>query len=139
MTQIVINGCFGGFSLSDVGMRRYAEIKGLTLYPEKESYGTIIYYLVTKEQRTAELPGFWDDHPLEVRKAHNEAVSKESIYSRDIARDDPALVQVVNELKTQANGVHASLRVVEVPDEVTWQIEEYDGSEHVAEVHRTWS
>lgn len=27
----------------------------------------------------------------------------------------------------------------EVPDDVQWQIEEYDGREWVAETHRTWN
>jgi hypothetical protein len=28
--------------------------------------------------------------------------------------------------------------VVTIPDDVAWTIEEYDGNEWVAEVHRTW-
>jgi len=28
---------------------------------------------------------------------------------------------------------------VEIPDDVKWHIHEYDGLEHVAEDHRTWS
>jgi hypothetical protein len=28
---------------------------------------------------------------------------------------------------------------VDIPDDVNWYIEEYDGNEHVAERHRTWS
>ena len=31
------------------------------------------------------------------------------------------------------------LTIVDVPDEVKWHIHEYDGLEHVAEDHRTWS
>lgn len=31
------------------------------------------------------------------------------------------------------------LKIVEVPDGIKWQIEEYDGWEHVAEAHQTWS
>jgi len=27
---------------------------------------------------------------------------------------------------------------VEVPDDVDWYVEEYDGLEHIAERHRTW-
>jgi hypothetical protein len=38
-----------------------------------------------------------------------------------------------------ANGACADLKIVEVPDEVDWYIEEYDGNEWVAEKHRTWS
>ena len=60
-----------------------------------------------------------------------------SVY--DIERDDPALVQTVRELGSEANGGYAELKIVEIPADVDWTIEEYDGTEWVAEVHRTWS
>jgi hypothetical protein len=53
-------------------------------------------------------------------------------------RNDPLLVKVVEEMGRKANGRSAELSVVDVPDDVKWTIEEYDGVEHVAEVHRTW-
>lgn len=53
-------------------------------------------------------------------------------------RNDPLLVQVVEELGSAASGELATLRVVNIPDDVEWQIEEYDGAEWVAEKHRTW-
>lgn len=53
-------------------------------------------------------------------------------------RDDKDLVEVVEELGGEASGGCADLKIVEVPDDVKWHIEEYDGLEHVAEVHRTW-
>jgi hypothetical protein len=37
------------------------------------------------------------------------------------------------------DGQFSELKIVEVPDDVNWYIEEYDGMEHVAERHRTWS
>ena len=57
----------------------------------------------------------------------------------DLERDDPILVKVVEELGKKANGTFADLKVVNVPDGVKWQVEEYDGSEWVAEIHRSWS
>lgn len=57
----------------------------------------------------------------------------------DHRRSDPDLVRVVEEMGEAANGRFARLRVVEVPDDVEWEIDEYDGTEHVAEKHRTWS
>jgi len=60
-------------------------------------------------------------------------------YERDISRDDPYLVKLVRELGMGANGTYANLKIVEVPGDVEWQIEEYDGNEWVAEKHRTWS
>ena len=93
MQEIVINNCYGGFSLSKKACKRYEELSG----NKTDSYG-----------------------------------------ARDLDRNDPHLVQVVKELGQEANGSFADLSIVEVPDDVKWQIEEYDGSEWVAEVHRTW-
>lgn len=140
--KLVINVCFGGFGLSDEAVRRYAEIRGLTLYPESDSkFGDVLdptYWLVPKDKRPKELPGDWSDHPLEERVAYNKAYSQAVLYPRDIPRDCQALVQVVEELGEKASGKFSDLRIVEVPDGVQWQIEEYDGNEHVAEVHQTW-
>lgn len=58
--------------------------------------------------------------------------------SKDIARDDPTLVSIVEELKDYANGEFSELKVVEIPDDVKWQIMDYDGMEWVSEIHRTW-
>jgi hypothetical protein len=58
---------------------------------------------------------------------------------RNIERDDPALVQTVEELGEAANGYYAKLAVIEIPEGVKWEIQEYDGLEHVAEKHRVWS
>jgi hypothetical protein len=59
-------------------------------------------------------------------------------YLRD-NRADPALVQTVEELGKLANTAYSYLTVIEIPDDVEWHIAEYDGLEHVAENHRTWS
>ena len=60
-------------------------------------------------------------------------------YDRDVARDDPYLVQVVKKLGMAANGPHSNLKIVEIPGDVKWLIQEYDGAEWVAEEHRTWT
>jgi len=36
------------------------------------------------------------------------------------------------------NGSYSRLKIVEVPDDVEWEVDEYDGNEWVAEKHRTW-
>lgn len=92
--KLVINTCYGGFSVSEDGIARYLEITGIK--PSK------------------------------------------NFYNRDIPRNDPALVQVVEEMGADADGRCAELKVVDIPDDVEWQIEEYDGIEWVAEKHRTW-
>jgi hypothetical protein len=49
------------------------------------------------------------------------------------------LVAVVEKLGEKADGFCATLKVVEIPEDVDWEIGEYDGNEWVAEKHRTWS
>jgi hypothetical protein len=63
----------------------------------------------------------------------------ETFYDFEVKRDDPTLVAVVEQLGSKAAGSCAELKVVEVPEGVQWHIHEYDGAEHVAENHRTWS
>jgi hypothetical protein len=67
----------------------------------------------------------------------NQKAEDISVY--EIPRNDPALIQVVEEMGKAVNGLCAKLKVVEIPDGVKWTISEYDGNEHIAEVHRTWS
>ena len=50
----------------------------------------------------------------------------------------PRLVECVETLGTKANGRFAELHVVEIPDDVDWFIDEYDGIESIHERHRIW-
>lgn len=59
-------------------------------------------------------------------------------YRADEMRTDPKLIECIEKLGEKANGQFASLRVVEIPDDVEWEIEDYDGAEWVAEKHRNW-
>ncbi len=54
-------------------------------------------------------------------------------------RTNPQLVAVVEKLGKAANGMCAKLKVVEIPDDVKWEIQEYDGREYVREESREWS
>lgn len=60
-------------------------------------------------------------------------------YWWDIERDDPDLIAMIEEGQIEVNGTYAELKVVEIPDDVDWEIYEYDGKEWIAEKHRTWS
>lgn len=54
------------------------------------------------------------------------------------SRNDPDLIKVIEELGEEANGDLAEIKIIEIPDDVAWVINDYDGVEWVAEVHRTW-
>lgn len=139
MNRIVINRCFGGFGLSDKAILRYLEIKGQQVWVEPDKWGNT-YWLVAPEDRMDRKSGE-DFYSMSIddRIEHNRKLEKETFYYGNIGRDDPVLVQVVEELGEEANGGYAELEIVEIPDDVDWELNEYDGMEHIAEKHRTWS
>jgi hypothetical protein len=64
-------------------------------------------------------------------------ITDPNFYYYDIPRDCPVLVEMVE--RGDVDGTFSELKVVEIPDDVNWYIEEYDGMEHIAERHRTWN
>jgi hypothetical protein len=91
--KVVINTCYGGFSLSKEAMSRLKEL------------GNSNY-----------------DLPYEDSVEY---------------RSNNLLVRVVEELGEKANGRHASLKIIEIPEDAHEPyIMDYDGMEHVAEGKR---
>jgi hypothetical protein len=114
--HIVINNCHGGFGLSWDAQIAYLERAG------------IAYTLVDRESR--------DD----TRRFGQEIklATGWPWYDREINRDDPILVGLVREMGLKVNNDFSDLKVVKIPGNVEWTIEEYDGLEWVAEKHRIW-
>lgn len=138
--KVVINACFGGFGLSHEATMRYAELSGFELYVTETNTLFTSYSRVSPENRApSPSPQEWANMTFEERRETNRVQAEQNFYDKDLARDDPVLVKVVEEMGEKASGRYARLKVVEIPDGVDWEIKEYDGNEHVAEVHRTWS
>ena len=115
LVKIVINSDYGGFSLSDEAILEYGRKKGLNLVKDENTNWSISIF-------------------------YKDLVAKENYFEdREIPRNDPALVEVVEVLGEAANGFAASLKIVEIPEDVEWCVEENDGREWVSEKHRTWS
>lgn len=104
MRKIVVNRCYGGFSLSPMAYRVLHD----------------------------------SGHPVAKEAPCERSDGWGSYHVHDIERDDPALVSLVEKYGEQAGGRHAELKIVEIPEDVEWEIEEYDGHEWVSEKHRTW-
>lgn len=131
--KIVINRCFGGFSLSDEACEKYAKLKGIQIYKSRDKlWGSHTFYLVPEDE-------YQQIYEAD-KKLKNYKRSNELVFSmRDVERTDPFLIAVVESLKEKANGMCAELGVVEIPDGIEWEITEYGGYEKVEEVHRSWS
>ena len=51
-------------------------------------------------------------------------ITDPDFYEREIPRDDPYLVKVVKEMGMTANGRHANLKIVEIPADIEWLVQE---------------
>lgn len=156
--KVVINDCYGGFSLSALAVKRLAELQGKKCYffkcpglkdyipitlDDAQNNGLSIAYWVAfsvdnPNEFLKEKPEWKNLSDIERNKAFNKIYNKIKIDNRPEDRADKFLVQVVEELGEKANGMCASLRIVEIPDGTDYEIGEYDGNEHIAEKHKCW-
>lgn len=136
--KVVINRCFGGFSIS-LDAAKYMAKKG-----HKQAKAEVDRW--ERENRHIKYflkHGKW---PKDIKKGLGKFLEIDAKYGGErrfhgggYDRSDKLLVEAVEALGEKANGEHAALSVVEIPDGVAWEIDEYDGREHIAEKHRTWS
>lgn len=127
MQKIAINTGYGGFGLSHKAMLRYAELAGLKLSFKVDNLSRLHY---------------GDDPNHKHNSVSYRRITEDGerfFCDDDICRSDKHLIQVIEELGKEANGHSAKLKIVEIPDDVEWQIGEYEDTETVEEKHRCWS
>lgn len=140
--KIVINQCYGGFGLSSLAKQEYAKLKGFKLFfYEQIKYkhlDGIKEYIRVKD---VDNEMFVMNLKKDLGAVVNKLPSDNDIYFSDyeIDRTDKDLIKVVEKLGKQANNQCADLKIVEIPDNINYEIEEYDGNEWIAEHHNTWS
>jgi hypothetical protein len=142
--KVVINKCYGGFGLSDaayakliewgVPVRKYVKEERdeqTGLYKDEPlNDGEIIFDRELTPKGEDDINDMYYKYPT-IRERYWECWIRQN-------RTHPLLVRVVEELGEAASGRYAKLKVVDVPDGVDYEIDEYDGIEHIAEKHRTW-
>lgn len=113
--KVVINRCWGGFGLSRSALHELRKLGNQCALEETD------------------IGERWDkDKPL-VREKYLDS------FCSGINRSDPQLVEVVEKLGEEASAPLARLVIVEIPDGIDYEIDDYDGMESVEEAHRSWS
>jgi len=120
--EIVINNCYGGFGLSD------------------EAYEQLIKWGIPVKKYNST-----DDYKEEKVIYNRELNGEDTFFNRywevwiNDERENPLLLKVIKKLGKKANSRFSDLKIVKIPADIEYEIEEYDGMEHIAEVHQTWS
>lgn len=147
--KIVVNRCWGGFSISRAAAewmekrghkRAAAELRGW-----REEKRWVDYFLkhkcwpsgCPKDRRGfLEIDAKYYKEPMFHGYGY---VSGRGFGHGGYRRNDKTLVRAVETLGAGiCSGKAAKLEVVEIPDGIGWEIEEYDGREWVSEKHHTW-
>lgn len=140
--KVVINQCYGGFSLSpeallwlyengckDIAIE-VSEYYGLNKWPEKENQ---VKEDIMKFEKYLANPGTSSSF-IHVFTSDRKYV----LIGRKIERTNPLLVKCVEINGDRSFGSCAKLEVVEIPDGVEFEIMDYDGMETIHEIHRSW-
>ena len=136
--KVAYNGCFGGFSLSNLALHKFAEKKGITLTWYKESHKPL------KFTKLNEVPEFGEFSHQAFTKDHGEtftAYDQGTFYYPDFSgesRSDPDLIAVIEEMGDKAGGRCANLQIHEIPDGASFEIDQYDGNESVVPPRQSW-
>lgn len=128
--KIILNKCFGGFDVSEEAYRLYAKKKGLELYKYTHCDYNVNKLRYATENENIMVYYYTKDFGNNV-KISDEDNKKYFLYLNNRYREDEILIEVVEELGEKASGRFGNLQIVEIPDNVFYQINEYDGLETI--------
>ena len=116
--KLVINKCFGGFTLSDLAHERLIEL-GIPYFDSLKN-----------------IPKNYNG--LYITKSNSSFSKYYSNFDDYSNRNNPLLIQVIEELGEKASSWAGNLKIVEIPDHIEWSIDDYDGIETIHENHCSW-
>ena len=136
--KVILNKCYGGFGISKAGYELYAKKKGIEIFAYKLECvnGKPIYrktdtgssiFTITFTKDFGDYIDLFDDNS-----------EKYCLELRGNRREDPVLIEVVEELGDSANGSFAKLVIVDIPDGMEYEIDEYDGIETLHQKVKKW-
>ena len=136
--KVILNKCYGGFGVSQEAYELYAKKKGIELFAykleivsgkpiyKKTNTGSSIFTITFTKDFGDYIDlsdGISEKYILELRSNH---------------REDPVLIEVVEELGERANSPFSKLVVVDIPDGMEYEVDDYDGVETLHQKVEKW-
>lgn len=161
MKKIVINNCFGGFSVSpEIAIELFKienKLEKVFIYSSinEGECDSIMYDYARIDNVSFDKFGRFKNDMLmnfEVYLSsenigtfikHNQLKNTVSKYlltaMQEIDRENIHLIDMIAKFGVdRCSGEYSNLKVVEIPSDIEYQIEDCDGNEWIAEKHRIW-
>ena len=138
MAKVILNKDYGGFQVSAKAHKLYAERLGKELFYYIGEYikPNVVYKKVSYEDFIKKNTLFYFYSFKDLGDNISKDIVREDcdceLYLDEQYREDPLLIQIVEELGEEASGYAGTLKVVEIPDELAngnYMIDDYDGIE----------
>jgi len=141
--QIVINKCYGGFSISIKALIELIEMNAdcIDKHSLEDYYGEDYKDEFYKDKKEMDVIGEYlvnNFYCMVIRPLKDKVPVLYRLSNDDSTRTNKDFIKVVNKLGEASYGSCAKLKIIDIPIDVKYSIEEYDGIEWIAEVHRTW-
>lgn len=146
--KVVVNRCYGGFGISAFGEQEYLKRAGKECYFYHQTQysfrnGVNKYEKISLEEINSKSISFHNTTFKDLGESFEEwPEGMDDYYFMDsnVSREDSILIQLIEEYGSEKISKQhtAKLTITEIPDDVEYEIEEYDGFERVSEVHRKW-
>ncbi|MBS6168851.1 MAG: hypothetical protein KIC65_09595 [Firmicutes bacterium] len=144
--KIIINRKYGGFWISNIALEELMQRKGETICFYEMTFDDSDKYTYTKTDASnnnlfvAAICNDFGDVFIPENDEQSDEFYKHIIRGNDWRwRTDTDLINLIVEKGSEfVSSPLSSLEIVEIPDDIEWEIEEYDGMEWISEKHRSW-
>ena len=138
MKKVILNKCFGGFGVSKEAYELYAKKKGLKLFCYEYDIKNIVNTIYKYAREDNLLNCYFTKDFGDNVQITNEDYEKYNLFLDEGHREDSTLIEVIEELGEKANGKYSQLEIVEIPDDLDYIIDYYDGIETLHQRVEKW-
>lgn len=136
--KVILNKCYGGFGVSQEAYELYAKKKGIEIFSYKlECRNDKPLYRKTDMGSSIFTITFTKDFGDYIEMSDDD-FDKYYLNLDESHREDPVLIEVVEELGKKANGPFGELVIVDIPDGMEYEIDDYDGLETLHQKVEKW-
>jgi len=134
--EIAVNKCYGGFKLSEEAIleliKMNSDLVKKSKLSEWEKDG-----LDFSSRLELFKDGFRKHRFYHLLEKDGEIYSYDRAYNYK-NRTHQDLIKVIKKLKNKVNTSVSKIEIIQIPDDVDWEIDKYDGIESIHEKHRSW-